>query len=138
MGIAGISLARTSKYSSGDYKNPPPVGQHAGLLRYQKSISADAIDLAGDIRAVVGRSIVASLLEMGYRVLWAAVADRHAHAVVELPFEIGAVQRNVGEAKRVSSRSVKKSLPGRIWSAGGTYKLVADRSHLKKATEYVL
>jgi len=125
-------------HSSGDYKNPPPVGEHAGLLRYQKSISGDAIDLAEDIRSVVGRSIVAVLLEMNFRLLAAAVVDRHAHVVVELPFELATVKRIIGEAKRKSSRSAKKWMPGRIWSAGGTYKLVTNRSHLKNATDYVL
>ena len=78
------------------------------------------------------------LLEMNFRLLAAAVADRHAHVVVELPFELATVKRIVGEAKRKLSRSAKKWMPGRIWSAGGTYKLAKDRSHLKNATEYVL
>jgi REP element-mobilizing transposase RayT len=125
-------------HSSGDYKNPPPAGEHAGLLRYHKSVSGEAVDLAQDIRAVIGRALVAPLLEMNFRVLAASVSDRHAHVVVELPIALATVKMVIGNAKRKSSRAVKEWLPGRVWAAGGTYKQVKDRSHLKNATEYVL
>jgi REP element-mobilizing transposase RayT len=125
-------------HSSGDYKNPPPKGEHAGLLKYQKSISGEPIDITEELRAIVGQTVVAMLLEMGFRVLAVSVADRHGHVVVELPVNLAEVKRIVGDAKRKSSRSVKRWLPGRLWSAGGTYKMVTDRSHLKNATEYVL
>jgi REP element-mobilizing transposase RayT len=136
--VRGFRSRRHRIHSSGDYKNPPPKGEHAGLLRYQLSISGDVIEVARELRAVVGRAIVATLLEMNLRVLGAAVADRHSHFVVELPAELGGVKRIVGEAKRKSSRSVKQWLPGRVWSAGGTYKLVKDRGHLLNALDYVL
>jgi REP element-mobilizing transposase RayT len=125
-------------HSSGDYKKPPPKGEHAGLFRYQKSISGEVIDLDEDIRAVIGRSVVATLVEMKFRVLAAAVADRHSHIVVELPADLATVKRTIGEAKRKSSRAAKSSLSGRVWAAGGAYKLVKDKSHLGNATDYVL
>jgi REP element-mobilizing transposase RayT len=108
------------------------------LLRYQKAVSGEAIDLVKELHALVGRTLVAVLLERDFRILAAAVADRHAHVVVELPFEIATVKGRIGDAKRKSSRSVKQWLPGRVWAAGGTYKLLTDRSHLKNATQYVL
>jgi len=125
-------------HSSGDYKNPPPAGEHAGLLRYQKSISGEPVDLSENVRALIGQALVQPLLEMNFRVLAASVSGRHAHVLVELPIDIATVKRAIGQAKRKSSRAVKEWLPGRVWSAGGTYKHVKDRSHLKNATEYVL
>ena len=56
----------------------------------------------------------------------------------ELPHEIARVSAIVGEAKRVSSRAVKKQLPGTVWAAGGTYKPVITREHERKAYEYIL
>jgi hypothetical protein len=106
-------------HSSRDYKNPPPAGEHASLLRYQKSISGEVVDLADDIRAVIGQALVAPLLELNYRVLAASVSGRHAHVVVKLPFEIATVKRIVAEAKRTSSRAVKNGLTGWVWAAGG-------------------
>ncbi len=125
-------------HSSGDYKNRPPIGEHAGLLRYRKEDSGPEITIDQDLRAIVGQTLVAVLLEMNFRFLAASIADKHGHAIVELPSDLCAVKRIIGDAKRRSSRSIKQWLPGRVWSAGGTYKMVRDRSHLKSATEYVL
>jgi hypothetical protein len=58
--------------------------------------------------------------------------------VVELPADLATVKRTIGEAKRKSSRAAKSSLSGRVWAAGGAYKLVKDKSHLGNATDYVL
>jgi hypothetical protein len=44
----------------------------------------------------------------------------------------------VGQAKRESSRAVKDVLPGSVWAAGGTYKPVDTRGHLRSAYGYVL
>ena len=86
----------------------------------------------------MGRAIVAYLREQGYRVLAVSVGKVHGHAVVELPKDRGTVTKIFGEAKRKSSRAVKKWLPGTVWGAGGEFKVCFDRSHLKNAVDYVL
>ncbi|MBV8782128.1 MAG: hypothetical protein JO353_12095 [Phycisphaerae bacterium] len=123
-------------HSSGDYKHRPPAGEHAGLLRYRSEKSGAAVEMAVMLRASIGRALVDEL--KSFRLLAVSVADQHAHAIVELPHALATVKQIVGEAKRKSSRAVKTSLPGRVWSAGGTYKIVHDRSHLRAATDYVL
>lgn len=125
-------------HSSGDYKNPPPKGEHAGLLEYRFDRSSEPVEIKRELRPVVGRSIVDHFASLNHRVLSVAVGKIHAHAVVELPWARDVVKVIVGHAKRKSSRAVKDQLPGTLWAAGGTYKPVRDREHLKSAYEYVL
>ena len=77
-------------------------------------------------------------LDEGYRVLAIAVGKMHTHGLVELPEDLQRVKAVVGEAKRKSSRAVKKELPGSVWAAGGTYKPVERAGHLESAFGYIL
>jgi REP element-mobilizing transposase RayT len=72
----------------------------------------------------IGLVIVRTLREMGYEIRAVAVGKVHAHALPKLPNDPKIVRRIIGDAKRKSSRAVKKELPGEIWSAGGSYKPV--------------
>jgi REP element-mobilizing transposase RayT len=94
--------------------------------------------IARGLQQTVGRSIVEHFQKVGYRVLTVAVTRVHAHALVELPDNIVKIRTIVGEAKRVSSRAVKDSLPGSVWSAGGTYKPIRDSAHQRNAYDYIL
>ena len=125
-------------HSSGDYRNPPPPGKHAGLFRYHEQRSGEEVTIPEHLRKPIGMAIVAYLVVQGYRVLSVAVSKVHAHFVVELPADHPTVKRIVGEAKRQSSRAAKAELPGHVWAEGGTYKPVETRGHLEAAYEYVL
>lgn len=125
-------------HSSGDYRNPPPHGEHAALHEYHKDRSAREVHIGRDHRAVIGREIVRHLQTRGYRTLAIAVTKVHAHLLVELPDSLDDVKAIIGDAKRLSSRAVKPSMPGRIWAAGGTYKRVVEQSHQKRAFDYIL
>jgi hypothetical protein len=91
-----------------------------------------------DLRPIIGRVIVQWLLEQGYRVLAIAVGKVHTHLLVELKDDIRVIRAVVGEAKRNSSRAVKKRLPGSIWSAGLSPEPVDNPRHQLKAFEYIL
>ncbi len=91
-----------------------------------------------ELRPIIGRAIIKHLNEDGYRVLALSVAKVHAHGLTELPHELARVKVIVGEAKRVSSRAVKKQLPGSIWAADGTYKPVLNPRHERASFEYIL
>ena len=125
-------------HSSGDYRNPPPPGEHANLLRYRKQQCSSEIHIAPQLRAIIGRAIIEKLSAMGYRVIAVAVTKIHAHAVTELPDDVPLIKEIVGQAKRVSSRAVKDDLPGTIWSAGCTYERIESVDHLHAAYDYVL
>src|SRR3954447_13436852 len=71
-------------HSSGDYKNPPPPGEHAGLHRYHKDRSSQEVTIPRELRPTIGRTLLAHLRSSGRRVFAIAVGRVHAHGVVEL------------------------------------------------------
>src|SRR5207249_2399004 len=74
-------------HSSGDYKDPPPEGEHAGLYRFHSKNCGDPIVLPPELRETVGKAIRRKLKEMNCQVLAIAVAATHVHLLVELPEE---------------------------------------------------
>jgi len=70
-------------------------------------------------------------------VLAVAVAATHAHILAELPFELTAARTIIGEAKNVASRRVRREMPGRVWSAGGSYRLVKTVAHQRTVFGYI-
>jgi hypothetical protein len=134
----GFRSRRHRIHSSGDYRNPSPKGEHAGLLRYHRKRCPNEVTIPRDLRPQIGQAVARFLLSEGYRVLCVAVGKVHAHAVVELPKDLREVKRIVGEAKRFSSCAVTSSVPGTLWSAGGEFVPVEDADHLKAAYEYDL
>jgi hypothetical protein len=125
-------------HSAGDYRDPPPPGEHAGLHEYHQARSCGEVTLEHALRPTVGGALLARLLERHYRVLALAVGKVHAHALVELPEGLSAVKSIIGDAKRRSSRAVRDQLPGSIWAAGGTFKIVESDAHLLAANDYIL
>jgi REP element-mobilizing transposase RayT len=114
-------------HSSGDYKHRPPPGEHEGLYEYHQERSQDEVHI-----------VAKYLLDQGYRVLAVAVTKVHAHFLVELPGPLSDVKEIVGQAKRSSSRAVKKEMPGAVWSAGGTFKRVLNSEHSKSVHDYII
>jgi REP element-mobilizing transposase RayT len=125
-------------HSSGDYKNPPPPGEHAGLHRYSKKISGEPVVLPEELRRLIGRVIVDELYRLGHRILAIAVAATHCHILVELPDDMKEIRRIVGECKRKASVEVKKQLPGRVWAHDGKYGKVDSADHQRNTYRYIL
>ena len=125
-------------HSNGDYRNPPPKDEHAGLLRYRKERSEEKIRLPRSVRDCIAKTLSKVLTEAGYRVLAISVSSDHAHIVVELPDNVRQVKAIIGDAKRLASRAIKRTHPGSVWSAGCDYEPVDDRPRLKSEVEYVL
>jgi len=125
-------------HSSGDYRNPPPPGEHEDLHRFHEKRSGDEVHIPYKLRPIIGREILAFLRAEQHRLLALAVTKIHAHFLVELAIDLRAVKWTVGQAKRKSSRAVKSEMPGSVWSAGGTYKPIEARDHLDHAYSYVL
>src|SRR5438067_2338545 len=72
-------------HSSGDYKNPPPPGEHAGLHSYSKRISGAMVVIPRALRPIVGNAMLDKLKKLQYQCLIISVAGTHAHMQVELP-----------------------------------------------------
>jgi hypothetical protein len=125
-------------HSSGDYKNPPPRGEHAGLYRYRTERAGPEVHLPFELRPVIGRAIAEFFRTSPHRLLTVAVGKVHVHALIELPDRLPTIKQVVGDAKRHSSRIVKNELPGSIWAAGGTFKPVDNPAHQRAARDYIL
>src|ERR1051325_3887554 len=115
-------------HSSGDYKNPPPVGEHAGLFKYSKRISGAAVVIPTELRETVGRAIVAKLQQEHHRVLAVSVSGMHSHWLVELPDDMPTIWKIIGQCKSASSHAVRKQLPGRVWARQGNPKRINDKA----------
>ena len=125
-------------HSSGDYKNPPPAGEHAGLWHYSKKISGESVIIPKEDYATVGHKIIAKLKELGHRVLAISVSATHSHWLVELPDSISSIRRIVGQCKTASSHAIREHLPGRVWGRYGGFKKVKDKAHHLNVYRYIL
>lgn len=126
------------RHSSGDYRNPPPTGEHQGLYQYSKQHRPDAVVIPRDLRAAVGTAFLECLGGMGHRVIAMAIAGMHAHLLAELPKGPGGARSAVGSAKKASSRAIRSELPGRVWAAGGRYKIIDTPAYQRRIYEYIL
>ena len=133
----GFRTADHKVHSSGDYKNPPPPGEHAGLHRYSKEISGDLVVIPQELREVVGTEIRDELNRLSHRILAISVAATHCHILVELPDDKKEIKRIVGESKRKASVAVRKQLPGRVWAHDGKYESVDTPEHQRNVYNYI-
>lgn len=125
-------------HSSGDYRNPPPQGEHAGLHAHRKKSGIKPVRLSVELRPIVGRALVATLAADGWHVLAASVSSDHAHILIELPDDVRTIKAIIGDAKRISSRAIKAWIAGSVWSAGCDYEPIKDESHQRNAFNYIL
>ena len=125
-------------HSSGDYRNPPPVEEHAGLRQWANERSGNAATIPTRLRSAIGMHIIAALRELGHEVLAISVSGRHSHFLVELPDDLRVIKAIVGEAKRASSRAVREAMPGKVWAAGGDFDPIDSRVGLHDAGNYIL
>ena len=125
-------------HSSGDYRDPPPAGEHEGLLKYQNTrLRGPVIKIPKHLRREVGFALLRVVLRAGFRVLVIAVTRKHAHVLGELPKSRRVVKQIVGKWKTARTSAVRKELPGSVWGEGGKYKPVKNRAHLRSAFKYI-
>ena len=114
-------------HSSGDYRNPPPSGEHANLHRYAQNHSGPERTFPPDIRRRLGEAMLATIRKAGLRVLVVAVGHSHGHVLVECSDNLAVAKRLQTRLKQVSSLAVRDAMPGRIWASGGKPIRIADR-----------
>jgi REP element-mobilizing transposase RayT len=125
-------------HSSGDYKNPPPIEEHAGLRNYHQQKSSEPIVIPADLHETAGRAILAKLKKGNYRVLAVSVSATHSHWLVELPSDYEETKQIAGQCKAKSSHAIRDRVPGRVWGSGGSFKRIKDRQHHLNAYHYIL
>ena len=134
----GFRSRNHRKHSAGDYKNPPPAGQHAGLHKVIRENSRAAVKLPADLYCVIGESMLAKAESQEHRILALAVDAHHAHVLAELPVDRKLVKQIVGSWKQRASHAVRDRLPGVIWSKSCDPIRIDDRAHQVCVFEYIL
>jgi len=134
----GFRSRNHRKHSDGDYKHPPPIGQHSGLHRAVRDNSRPEVTIPPDLFAVIGKAVLDKCGKQGHRVLALAVDARHVHLLVELPDDRKAVKRVVGSWKQKASHAVRDRMPGTIWSKSCDPIRINDREHHECAFGYIL
>jgi hypothetical protein len=134
----GFRARHHKVHSSGDYRQPPPVGEHDGLHRYSGEVSGTVVNVPASVRSVVGQALLTRLARRGLRVVALAVGAAHAHLLVELPRGRAAQSDVLGQAKSASSHAIRRLLPGRVWAAGWKMVPVHDRRQQLQTMRYIV
>ena len=124
-------------HSSGDYKNPPPKGEHAGLFRHAKKLCPTAIVIPKHLREPGGRAVLAELQKCEFEVLALAAAGMHTHFLAELLEDRPETKAIVGRCKTAACYAIQEEMPGKVWARDGKYAPVNDREHQVNTYYYI-
>lgn len=122
-------------HSSGDYKSPPPAGEHAGLYRFTEANTKAAVFLAPDVREHIAIALVEKLQSQQVHVRCIAVAGTHAHILACVGSQDA--KPIIGRAKQAASHRVRDRLPGTVWAQGCHVVRVRDESHYRSIVNYI-
>jgi hypothetical protein len=134
----GFRSRRHKIHSSGDYRQPPPAGEHVGLRRYCREISGPVVQIPVAARGVAGSALVARLARRRLRIVALAVGARHAHLLVELPRRREVQSDLLGQCKSASSHAIRRTVPGRVWPAGWQLVPIHDRRQQWQTFHYIV
>lgn len=124
-------------HSSGDYKTPPPRGEHTGLQSHARAIGhKPSVVLDDQLRTVVRDAIADKLRRMGVTTSCFCVSTNHVHLLVRL--DPKDVNRQIGRLKRHSSHAIHGRVPGTVWAARCHTVFVKDDEHFQNVRSYIL
>lgn len=123
-------------HSSGNYKSPPPEGEHAGLRRYARMVQReDAVVFTSELRAMAGEAIVEKAADVPIPMAALAVCAKHVHALLKLdPRSVGI---DVGKLKRHSSHVTRMHLKGSVWRARKHEVAVTTMTQFRACLKYI-
>ncbi|HZW09160.1 MAG TPA: hypothetical protein VFF69_04585 [Phycisphaerales bacterium] len=122
-------------HSTGDYKNPPPPGEHARLHRYARARCPDEVEIPEALRPKIAEVLARKLLALGKPPRIIAVARVHVHALVRAgPID---VRPFIGRAKQAASHAVRHDLPGRVWGQRCHPVRIRDADHFRDVVDYI-
>jgi len=125
-------------HSSGDYKRPPPPGEHDRLHQFHQQRSAKPVLFAPALRSRLGDALKRKLKKLEVQALIVSVGPTHAHLLVCLPDDDQQAKRVSDQLKQASSHAVRDAMPGRVWAAGGKPIRVKSRAHQVAVYKYIL
>jgi hypothetical protein len=122
-------------HSSGDYKEPPPPEEHAGLHYYARSTSAKPTTFPAEVRRALVDALVEKLARMDIPSRIIAVNETHAHGLIRVGEEDAVAV--FGRAKQLASHRVRDRLPGTIWGEGSHPVRIRDFGHYRHVVQYI-
>lgn len=132
----GFRACRHKIHSSGNYKSPPPQGEHEGLHIYaQWKMRDDPVTLTPEQRKIVAIELIAQLHERDCEVIAIAVGGRHVH--IQLRAEGHDLRKTIGLAKPYASHRLRDELPGTQWGGGCRADRVETREHQLRLFHYI-
>ena len=123
-------------HSSGDYRSPPPSGEHARLHRYARDITKKFVQFTPEQRSRTARAIMQKLdlMQAQWRVL--AVGATHVHLLACI--DSRHAKREFGRIKQFASHTLRDELPGTIWGEGCLPLRVKNEQHYRSIVNYIL
>lgn len=127
-------------HSSGDYKHPPPEGEHALLHHYATQVQRGApVWLDAPARALAGAAILDKAEREGVLIVALAVNATHVHVLLRT--ESDRLPDQLAGLKRHSSHALRPRKPegeGRVWAARWHVTPVRNREHQVNTYRYIL
>lgn len=133
----GFRTRHHREHIDGDYKNPPPLGEHADIERISReALKQPAVVLSVEWRAFLGPQLQTEFHRRGAWVLILAVAPQHVHVLAKLTAH--GVREFVGKVKRrVALRAMEHGWQGRLWGVRSKAIRIRDRAHHGNAFRYI-
>jgi len=125
-------------HCSGDYKNPPPKGEHERLHHWAKQHANETIVIPAAAQPTIGQALYRKARRSGRDLLCVSVSKTHAHLLICLPDEYDGANRFTGQLKQYASHQARSRLPGRIWGRGGKPIRIRDQSHQHNTFQYII
>ncbi len=123
-------------HSSGDYRTPPPPGEHEGLHKHARNLAERAIRLTPAQIETAGTAIASKLARMDVRLAALAIDAVHLHVLMHTG-NTDAV-RLLGRAKQAASHALRAEIPGRIWGRSSHVVRIRSQTHGKQVKRYIL
>ncbi len=136
--IRGFRNYQHRIHSSGDYNNPPPPEEHAGLRTYFQQRAGKEITFPKPLRKSIANAMLATLHKGEFRCLALAVAQTHCHVLVECADEKTTAKRLASRLKQVSSFAIREELSGKLWGRGRKAIRIKDHNHQRRVFHYIL
>ena len=123
------------RHSSGDYHDPPPPNEHAGLRRYVKALmKRPPIVLNLDECGLVGRAFIDRLQDLSSDVYVLACSPTHLHVLCTIIEED--LIRQLGRAKQYASLKLT-TRRGQLWGERAKIVHIRDEEHAENVFAYI-
>ncbi|MBL4700628.1 MAG: hypothetical protein JKX85_05145 [Phycisphaeraceae bacterium] len=124
-------------HSSGDYKSPPPSGEHQNLHQYEKEKLKNAVVIPTHLYQIIGQALYLKSSKMNVKTLAISVGPTHAHLQVELENNYKVALKHTAKIKQAASYAVRNALPGSLWARGGKPIAISDLKHQIRVYQYI-